>query len=112
MHSRRRRRLRKKQGQYTGKTDARVGDADEHFAARRVRAVYENGRGGAFFGFEEEGFVFGVGQVARLGRGGGGGAGQWSRAVAHDFSVEFFGNLSGGKHVRLRFETVSSRLLT
>ena len=68
-----------------------------------MRPVNQDRGGGALFGFAKELFTFGKGQIARFGGVSGCEAGQRRGAIADDFSLEFFGNLRGGKCVHSGF---------
>ena len=95
--------FREKKGQDASEGHSGVGDTDQNFSRILVRPINQNRGGGALFGFAKELFTFGKGQVASFGGVGGCKAGQRRGAIAHDFSLEFFGNLRGGKCVHSGF---------
>ena len=86
--SRRKRRFGEEQREDARKADARIGHADERLGGGVVGAIDENRGGGALLGFVEKCFVFGEGQVARAGGGGGGETRELRGWVSDDLAVE------------------------
>ena len=74
--------LGKEQGERFGKGDARMLDANNDLAGRVEPRIGNDGGGGALFGQGKERFVFGKGEVARLGAVGGGESGQAGGGIA------------------------------
>ena len=91
---------RKKKRQHPGHGHPRITHADENFFRGRECFRHKNGRGLAFFGGGEMGFLFGKGQIAGTGAIGGREAGELDRAVAEDFTPKLFCNLSSSDRHR------------
>ena len=103
-------RVRKKQRQHPGESDARVGHADQNFFGRREITGNKNGGSGALLGALKIGFIFGEGKVAGPGAVGGSETGEDGGGVPADLALELFGNFSGGKrHNRLRLRIADCR---
>ena len=93
---------RKKERQEFRHGRAGVRHTDEHFRGGSEFARHENRRGQTLLGGGEVGFLFGEREVAGLGAVGGSEAGQYDRAVAKDFALEFFRDLGGCECHRVR----------
>src|SRR5437867_13125960 len=90
-------RRRKKQRQYFGEGQARVGYANQNFFGRCETIAHNNSRSGTGLGAGKIRLVLGERQVAGAATVGGRKTGQFNCAVSDDFRAQMARYFSGGK---------------